>query len=67
MTQATDECTAHFGLSLTYEAIYILSIVEEAGELKISRCHEFMDTQEMNDFSAKFAKAIADAQGAPVS
>ena len=65
--QTTDECTAHFGLELSYEAIYTLSIVEEEGELKISRCKEFMDTQEMNNFSAKFAKAAAEAQGAPAS
>lgn len=43
---------------LTYEAIYTLSFVEEDGEFKVSRCKEFIDTQQYGTFTAELAKAV---------
>lgn len=58
-TQATDVCPTVHGVTLTYETIYTLFFVEEDGELKISRCEEFLDSQEYIAFTAKVAKAVA--------
>jgi len=60
MTQATEWCTTVHGLTLTYEAIYTLSFVEEDGELKVSRCKEFIDSKEYGAFTANITKAVAE-------
>ena len=65
MTQSTDICPTIYGVTLTYEAIYTLSFVEEDGELKVSECKEFIDSQEYGAFTAKIAKAVA--KGVPTS
>lgn len=63
--QATDICSTVYGITLTYEAIYTLSFVEEDGELKVSRCKEFIDSQEYGAFTARVAKAVT--EGVPTS
>jgi len=65
MTQSTDICPTIHGVTLTYEAIYTLSFVEEDGELKVSRCREFIDSQEYGAFTARIAKVVA--EGVPAS
>ena len=57
-------CPTTYGITLTYEAIYTLSFVEEDGELKVSRCNEFIDSQEYNAFIAKITKAVAEGVSA---
>jgi len=42
---------------LVYEAIFILSFVEEDGEPKISRCDDFVDSQAFASFMVKFKAA----------
>ena len=64
-TQATDICSTVYGITNVYETIYTLSFVEEDGELKLSRCKEFIDTKGYAVFTAEIAKAVAD--GAPAS
>ena len=54
-----------YGITLTYETLYTLSFAEEDGELKLSRCQEFIDSQEYGTFIAKIAKAMAG--GVPLS
>lgn len=64
ITQATDVCSTVYGLTLTYEAIYTLSFVEEGEELKVSRCEEFIDSQEYGTFTTKIAKAATEGVSA---
>ena len=59
-TQGTNLCSSVYGVSLTYEGIFTLSYVEEDGELKLSRCDEFIDSQEYATFGAKVTKAAAE-------
>jgi len=64
--QATNIChTIYPGVTLTYEAMYTLSFVEEDGELEISRCKEFIDTQEYGSFTEQIAKAVTEGLPAP--
>ena len=53
-------CPTVYGITLTYEAIYTLSLVGEDGELKVSRCEEFIDSHEYGTFTAKAAKAVVE-------
>lgn len=38
------------GVTLPYEALLILTLVEEDGQLKILHCKDFADTRERNAF-----------------
>ena len=42
---------------LVYEAIFTISFVEEDGELKLSRCEDFVDSQEFVSFMNKVKAA----------
>ena len=53
-------CPTVYGITLTHEAIYTLSLIDEDGELKVSRCEELIDSQEYGTFTAKVAKAAAE-------
>ena len=59
-TQATNELSTIYGPQLIYEAIFTISFVEEDGKLKLSRCEEFIDSQEYNKFVAKIASVAAE-------
>ena len=57
--QATNLISTIYGAPLVYEATFTLSFVEEDGELKISRCEDFVDSQAFVSFMAK-AKAATE-------
>lgn len=48
------------GATLSYEAIGVLTLVEEDGELKILHCKDFSDPQKRNAFITGAIKAAAD-------
>ena len=48
------------GATLSYEAVGILTLVEEDGELKIIHCKDFADPQKRSAFVTGAIKAAAE-------
>jgi len=59
-TQTTRVLYAAFGGMFTYDALTILTLVEEDGELKVLHCKDFADTQKRSVFFAGAIKATTE-------
>jgi len=57
--QATAALTTVSGVTLPYETVAIITLVEEDGELKVLHCKDFADPQKRSAFIAGAAKAAA--------